>query len=682
MNPTEIEQNLSSYIYKLKKIKSINSVVGLEAIIIGEGTYSFFSAQVAKKAAPIYFAIDYLNKEFNKIKQTIEEPICSSLETKISNALDDAREVSCNLQITAENALNIAIEQNDMCLFEAALSTNPNINKENQFKIPYIHKGNQFEIPLIMAAEHKRLDMLKELLAIKGIDINVANRYGTALHVLCKNYHRSKHREQILEIIRTFIDMRADVNAQGVDEYDQTKKSPLCLAVESGCIELVELLLTSKDIDINLRDEKFLPQALKAAVNHNFIDAVRLLLDKNAEVHHIHFYKACNKGYLPIAKMLYPKCIPDEKFNLEGALAEAIYGYQGNYDTIDWLLSLGADINTKMYSSFVHDYAKKLSPLSHSIISNNTALAQHLLENGADKEIAFNELGCTELYFSVATNDIAKVKQILKESTGDLEKKDKGGNTPLHCAVRAGNIELTELLIKAGADVNSKRNHCGTTVLHDAVINNNAAIVRQLLYTKGIDLHAYNFGNAYTIARKQKFTEIIGIFDDYTRSLSQFAEMINIAKHNIKDTLSQFEKYVNSKTAVQSGSATRPSEQALIDILNHYKRIQSSFESKDPDFSEVIKKVSQPPSEIEKAFELIHEDSKAKEFSSKLKAAIVLILLSLTGIGLFIAGGLMLNNYSKRGHALKFFSTTYDVVSKTKEEMENSVNLIEPIQLA
>ncbi|KTD33443.1 Ankyrin repeats (3 copies) [Legionella moravica] len=87
-----------------------------------------------------------------------------------------------------------------------------------------------------------------------------------------------------------------------------------------------------------------------------------------------------------------------------------------------------------MYSLFKDDYAKKLSPLAHSIIYNNTALAQHLLENGADKEIAFNELGCTELYFAVATNNIAKVKEILKTSTSDLEKKDKGGNTPLHYA--------------------------------------------------------------------------------------------------------------------------------------------------------------------------------------------------------------------------------------------------------
>src|SRR5262249_15790518 len=114
--------------------------------------------------------------------------------------------------------IDIAIENDDLDLFELLLEFKAEVNRE----------ARQETTPPLLRAWGKRL-VLERLLALKETNVNIANRHGvTVLHLA--------PRDGDVVLVRRLLDRGADVNARSEGQ------TPLDWAVREKHSEVVRLL--------------------------------------------------------------------------------------------------------------------------------------------------------------------------------------------------------------------------------------------------------------------------------------------------------------------------------------------------------------------------------------------------------------------------------------------------------
>ncbi|CAB0042711.1 unnamed protein product [Trichogramma brassicae] len=142
--------------------------------------------------------------------------------------------------------------------------------------------------------------------------------------------------------------------------------------------------------------------------------------------------------------------------------------YFGNVDLVETLFELGE----KNHRPLLIDARDKFgnTPLHVSLEYENTTMAQWLLRNGANPNLA-NDEGSTFLHVickKCCNIDLAKM--IFERSDDEypevqVNARDNWGRTPLHLALARGRRQLAKLLLRNGADPNSV-NEEGSTPLH------------------------------------------------------------------------------------------------------------------------------------------------------------------------------------------------------------------------
>ena len=170
------------------------------------------------------------------------------------------------------------------------LLTSPKIDINIEYKIskdtdkPYCYHVDQFEkkTPLQLAIENENVNAVRLLLSHNAIDIN---------------------KMFIFKLDKRLDGFEYDEDNQGNEEEEQSgdnerdkkqriKKAALHLAVEKGNLEIVNLLLKNKKIDINAR-EKFIlikpllkidlqKNALQIAIEEKEIEIVKLLINQRS----------------------------------------------------------------------------------------------------------------------------------------------------------------------------------------------------------------------------------------------------------------------------------------------------------------------------------------------------------------------------------------------------------------
>ena len=174
-----------------------------------------------------------------------------------------------------------------------------------------------------------------------------------------------------------------------------------------------------------------LTQDLCDAAQDGYVDVVRLLLDRGAEVN-----GQASGGMTPIHYAAW--------------FAHA--------DVVRLLLDRGAEVNVKDNAG--------LTPLHYAAKDVYVDVIMLLLNRGADVNAKDND-GWTPLH-DATWDGHADVAVVLLDRGAQVNCKDNKGKTPLHYAAEMGHIEIVALLLDYGAEINCEikfKNGKGETAL-------------------------------------------------------------------------------------------------------------------------------------------------------------------------------------------------------------------------
>ena len=222
----------------------------------------------------------------------------------------------------------------------------------------------------------------------------------------------------------------------------------LCDAAQDGYVDVVRLLL-DRGAEVNGKASGGMT-TIHYAAWFAHADVVRLLLDRGAEVN-----VKDNTGLTPLH-----------------FAAKDVY-----VDVIMLLLNRGADVNAKDNDGW--------TPLHDATWDGHADVAVLLLDRGAQvngKTIG----GWTPLHYA-AWDGYVHVAVVLLDRGAEVNCKDNKGKTPLRFAIGLGHVDVVRLLLDRGAEVNCKDN-AGLTPIHYAAWNGRS-VVATLLLGRGAEVN-------------------------------------------------------------------------------------------------------------------------------------------------------------------------------------------------
>jgi len=135
------------------------------------------------------------------------------------------------------------------------------------------------------------------------------------------------------------------------------------------------------------------------------------------------------------------------------------------------------------------DINSEIYPVLHNSIRHKRRdLIELLFQCGADVN-SKDRMGLTPLCYAVRFHDDTKFMNILIANGAEVNIKHSGGETLLQYAVIRGKTEAVKLLLEAGAEVDEKDDESGFTALHHAARFGNKDAA-ELLIAKGADINA------------------------------------------------------------------------------------------------------------------------------------------------------------------------------------------------
>jgi ankyrin repeat protein len=290
---------------------------------------------------------------------------------------------------------------------------------------------------------------------------------------------------------------------EAIDKDDQGVR-PFDVAVASGRLKMVEVLLSTGKIDIEKHDEHG-HTPLHAASHNGDPSIVALLLQHGADVNavgedgrqpltvatvpHTHFRCArshvrtgSRPNFLETLRILlrHGAEIEAKEANGRTALHEAVKA--GHCDAVDLLASHGADVNT--------EEVRGHRPLhTVSLYNGKLEMAKLLVRLGSDVA-ALSHDGRNPLWMSRSARDKRELTEFLL-AQGAKFVKDKIGNTPLHDAVGLRCAAVAELMLDHGADINASNKESVTPIHRAAEVDRDDKTVK-LLIERGADVSVEN----------------------------------------------------------------------------------------------------------------------------------------------------------------------------------------------
>ena len=330
---------------------------------------------------------------------------------------------------------------------------------------------------------------------------------GTPLYIACKKGHTN-----IVQLLLT----RKDILINKTDPHN-ILRPPLYIACEEGHTDIVQLLLTRKDINVNLHDH-FSHGPLYIACEKGRIDVVRLLLtrkDINVNMQdtfsHGPLYIACEKGHTDIVRLLLDQ--PEIKINIkqrshflhgEPYIADELYiAREKGYTDIVRLLLDRPEIKIEMAEIKI-EMAKirreEMAQIRRNLVKDffdacNRGRVDDVRLLLAQPGIQINQAepreGWTPLYIACFHGRVEIVRLLLAREEIKINQGNRNGSTPLSAACEIGYVDVVRLLLaRKEIQINQAAND-GRTPLWTACgcINPKPEIVRLLLARKEIQIN-------------------------------------------------------------------------------------------------------------------------------------------------------------------------------------------------
>ncbi|WP_041747688.1 ankyrin repeat domain-containing protein [Brachyspira pilosicoli] len=297
------------------------------------------------------------------------------------------------------------------------------------------------------------------------------------------------------------------------------KQLELLIAVKNNDIIAVNALL-KENVNPNFVDEEGYSPLHRAVLNDN-LDVVNVLLS----------YKDIDTEI----KLPYEASVDD--WYLGGATPLLVASYTGNADIVNALIEAGSDIRAKddidgattihiasangnnevinillnKDNTLINEAdSMKDTPLHWASIKNQTDTISLLLANGADTKLT-NSDGNTVLHYAAMYGDVNTVNVLLEADSSLASVENNEGITPIYYAIVVSDNDILSSIINNGQiDVN-KKDSLGYTPLHYAANYGNMEAVVLLVEEFNADKTIVNDDNftASDIAANNSYYTIV-----------------------------------------------------------------------------------------------------------------------------------------------------------------------------
>ncbi|MEI0595048.1 ankyrin repeat domain-containing protein [Brachyspira pilosicoli] len=297
------------------------------------------------------------------------------------------------------------------------------------------------------------------------------------------------------------------------------KQLELLIAVKNNDIIAVNALL-KENVNPNFVDEEGYSPLHRAVLNNN-LDVVNVLLS----------YKDIDTEI----KLPYEASVDD--WYLGGATPLLVASYTGNADIVNALIEAGSDIRAKddidgattihiasangnnevinillnKDNTLINEAdSMKDTPLHWASIKNQTDTISLLLANGADTKLT-NSDGNTVLHYSAMYGDVNTVNVLLEADSSLASVENNEGITPIYYAIVVSDNDILSSIITNGQIDINKKDSLGYTPLHYAANYGNMEAVVLLVEEFNADKTIVNDDNftASDIAANNSYYTIV-----------------------------------------------------------------------------------------------------------------------------------------------------------------------------
>ncbi|AGA67030.1 ankyrin repeat-containing protein [Brachyspira pilosicoli P43/6/78] len=297
------------------------------------------------------------------------------------------------------------------------------------------------------------------------------------------------------------------------------KQLELLIAVKNNDIIAVNALL-KENVNPNFVDEEGYSPLHRAVLNNN-LDVVNVLLS----------YKDIDTEI----KLPYEASVDD--WYLGGATPLLVASYTGNADIVNALIEAGSDIRAKddidgattihiasangnnevinillnKDNTLINEAdSMKDTPLHWASIKNQTDTISLLLANGADTKLA-NSDGNTVLHYAAMYGDVNTVNVLLEADSSLASVENNEGIAPIYYAIVVSDNDILSSIITNGQIDINKKDSLGYTPLHYAANYGNMEAVVLLVEEFNADKTIVNDDNftASDIAANNSYYTIV-----------------------------------------------------------------------------------------------------------------------------------------------------------------------------
>ncbi|MBA2650523.1 MAG: ankyrin repeat domain-containing protein [Legionella sp.] len=310
------------------------------------------------------------------------------------------------------------------------------------------------------------------------------------------------------DVVKLLISIGVDIN-----QIKFNKLSALLIAIQQGHLAVVQELLKSENIDVNLAPGGISP--LYRASESGRVDFVNLLISKGANPNQLNkgisaLNIAVFKGHLDVVRELL-KC-ENIDVNQESNGASPLF-YAANFgrrDLVNLLISKGASLNqltNKLDSPLLIAVQKGHLDVVQELLNNENidvnqapggiSLLCRASEKGhvgivnllISKGVNPNQLnnGYSALTIAVNRGHFNVVQELLKCENIEVNQESEG-ESPLFHAAKMGQRGIVNLLISKGANVNQMANKLYSPLLI-AVQRGHLDVIKELLNSENIDVN-------------------------------------------------------------------------------------------------------------------------------------------------------------------------------------------------